>query len=410
MARRQLADAALLSFQSKLKELMALLDSRTELDNKDPVAIQVADGLEELQRILVGASHVLSDWDLQQSQKVIKDLEERRDQLRPRVKFKFKARKGRSQPKAEANTIDLSHELQPAFSSTQNGTVGLLQAHATGTHTMGSTAASAVSPVKLHRFPFFHDCVGKRFQLQKLEAGQDLHFTGLTGCRVEVSAPSSALQVHGCQDCIFLVAPIAGAVRLDSLKNCVIVLASRQIRLFDCQNCDLYMFVLSHPVIERCAGIRVTPYNLEYPSVARHLVATNLAGRANMWDQVDDFNWLRATNSPNWGVLPAANTSVSDDAIASASKTTQPLSVGCVSVKSPLIIPKSYKNLSLDSKVSLLEATTACEGGAAQPAQGVASRESSMEASVPSPYPETKSFVKVLLGRSTAIPYFHIGE
>lgn len=24
----------------------------------------------------------------------------------------------------------------------------------------------------------------------------------------------------------------------------------------------------------------------------------------NLWEQVDDFNWLRAQQSPNWSVLP----------------------------------------------------------------------------------------------------------
>lgn len=27
-------------------------------------------------------------------------------------------------------------------------------------------------------------------------------------------------------------------------------------------------------------------------------------GDANLFDQVDDFKWLKATDSPNWSVLP----------------------------------------------------------------------------------------------------------
>jgi hypothetical protein len=27
-------------------------------------------------------------------------------------------------------------------------------------------------------------------------------------------------------------------------------------------------------------------------------------GEANLFDQVDDFKWLKATASPNWSVLP----------------------------------------------------------------------------------------------------------
>ena len=26
--------------------------------------------------------------------------------------------------------------------------------------------------------------------------------------------------------------------------------------------------------------------------------------RKNMWDQVDDFKWLKAEHSPNWSVMP----------------------------------------------------------------------------------------------------------
>ena len=27
-------------------------------------------------------------------------------------------------------------------------------------------------------------------------------------------------------------------------------------------------------------------------------------GKKNMWDQVDDFKWLKAEQSPNWAILP----------------------------------------------------------------------------------------------------------
>jgi hypothetical protein len=27
-------------------------------------------------------------------------------------------------------------------------------------------------------------------------------------------------------------------------------------------------------------------------------------GERNLWDQVDDFNWLKRTPSPNWSMLP----------------------------------------------------------------------------------------------------------
>ena len=32
----------------------------------------------------------------------------------------------------------------------------------------------------------------------------------------------------------------------------------------------------------------------------------------NMWDQVDDFKWLKAEQSPNWSLLPPEDTVMDD--------------------------------------------------------------------------------------------------
>jgi hypothetical protein len=34
--------------------------------------------------------------------------------------------------------------------------------------------------------------------------------------------------------------------------------------------------------------------------------SAGLSKADNLWQQVDDFNWLRAQQSPNWQVLPEA--------------------------------------------------------------------------------------------------------
>lgn len=30
-------------------------------------------------------------------------------------------------------------------------------------------------------------------------------------------------------------------------------------------------------------------------------------GEVNMWDQIDDFNWIKAGTSPNWNVLKSGD-------------------------------------------------------------------------------------------------------
>jgi hypothetical protein len=35
-----------------------------------------------------------------------------------------------------------------------------------------------------------------------------------------------------------------------------------------------------------------------------------MKGVKNQWDQIDDFKWLKAEQSPNWRVLPEAEREV----------------------------------------------------------------------------------------------------
>ena len=46
------------------------------------------------------------------------------------------------------------------------------------------------------------------------------------------------------------------------------------------------------------------------PSQYRHVPKD--AGREDLWDQVDDFKWLKAEHSPNWDILGPEDT-VPDD-------------------------------------------------------------------------------------------------
>lgn len=69
-------------------------------------------------------------------------------------------------------------------------------------------------------------------------------------------------------------------------------------RMHECKNCLVCLRCGSRPIIEDCKGIRFTPL----PSVF-HTTESPRPNSPNMWDQVDDFKWLRAEPSPNWSTL-----------------------------------------------------------------------------------------------------------
>ncbi|KAK7937194.1 Tubulin-specific chaperone C [Apiospora aurea] len=130
----------------------------------------------------------------------------------------------------------------------------------------------------------------------------------LDSCVVDMTVPTSSstsgvpfagLVIKNIRNSLLVCGTVAGPTHITGVKDSIIVVASRQVRIHECENVDLYLHCGSHPIIEDCSGMRFAP-----------IPATYYAGKAeeigaeNQWDRVDDFKWLKAESSPNWRVLP----------------------------------------------------------------------------------------------------------
>ncbi|EPE02387.1 tubulin-specific chaperone c [Ophiostoma piceae UAMH 11346] len=154
--------------------------------------------------------------------------------------------------------------------------------------------------------------------------------TDLAGCAVDMSVPTSSearggggaafqsLMLRNIERSLVVVGHVSGPVHMTKLKNCVLVVASRQVRIHECYDVDIYLDVRSRPIIEDCKNMRFAPLPSTY--------SDRTDGSANQWDQVDDFKWLRAEPSPNWSVLPEAERlpeSVWTDAVRGTGRSTE---------------------------------------------------------------------------------------
>lgn len=84
--------------------------------------------------------------------------------------------------------------------------------------------------------------------------------------------------------------------------------------------CDLYLRVRSRPIIEDCDNLGFAPLtdrDLDALGISDAAAAAGLAaapagggassgGGGELWCAVDDFGWVKATQSPHWRVLPEA--------------------------------------------------------------------------------------------------------
>eukprot|EP00051_Salpingoeca_urceolata_P020324 m.303922 g.303922 ORF g.303922 m.303922 type:complete len:105 (-) comp19596_c0_seq13:2153-2467(-) len=92
---------------------------------------------------------------------------------------------------------------------------------------------------------------------------------------------------------------------LKRCSNCTFALACQQLRIHDATDTNFYLHVTGKAIIEDCDRLQFAPYTWTYPDIDAHYEVSGLDRSRNMWDQVDDFKWLKAGQpSPHWSVLP----------------------------------------------------------------------------------------------------------
>ncbi|CCC09662.1 hypothetical protein SMACR_03695 [Sordaria macrospora] len=128
--------------------------------------------------------------------------------------------------------------------------------------------------------------------------------TNMKGCIVDMSTPTQAgggapfasLALKNISDSLIVAGHVDGPCHITGLRDSKVLVVARQVRIHECENVDFYLYCASRPIIEDCKGLRFAP--------APKVHSADKDEKTNMWDQVDDFKWLKAEHSPNWSVLP----------------------------------------------------------------------------------------------------------
>ncbi|EPE26970.1 hypothetical protein GLAREA_02884 [Glarea lozoyensis ATCC 20868] len=126
--------------------------------------------------------------------------------------------------------------------------------------------------------------------------------TALKRCIVDMSvptangAPFAGLALKNIRQSLIIAGNVAGAAHITNVVDSIIVVNSRQVRMHDCKNVDIYLQCTSRPIIEDCSNVRFSPIPKSQ--------GDSTVESTNQWDQVDDFKWLKMEHSPNWSVLP----------------------------------------------------------------------------------------------------------
>ncbi|KAL6993152.1 hypothetical protein U1Q18_011270 [Sarracenia purpurea var. burkii] len=240
---------------------------------------RISMSISDLEKLVAENSYFLPTYEVRSCLKTISDLkqtiEDVTSEVVPRKKFAFKSKK--------ASSGVVKDEIDPEPQSIE--------------------PEQPRFPIR--ESPGFrdkeNDVLAKEFKGSEMG---EFTISDLSSCDVRLTGCLRSLFIHRLRNCKMYTGPVFGSVLIEEVEGCVFVLASHQIRIHHARGSDFYLRVRSRPIIEDCTGVRFAPYCLRYEGVDKDLRESNLDEETGNWENVDDFRWLRAVQSPNWMVLP----------------------------------------------------------------------------------------------------------
>lgn len=200
------------------------------------------------------------------------------DKVAPRPRFQFKARSKPAQnvrddrrilgkPPVSSQPSPSSSSSQPADSHPQKDYNAALR---TSSALVKKPSFSSAKTVSLTSHKDLHVVLPP--SASSATAYGDL--SDLETCVVDMSLPArgetpfSGLALKGMRRCIVVTGNVEGAVHVTGIKDSVLVVASRQVRIHECEDVDFYLHCSSHPIIEDCRNVRFAPIPGSYVSVS----------------------------------------------------------------------------------------------------------------------------------------------
>lgn len=287
-------------------------------------------GIARVSNAIKDASPFLAAYDQRNYSNSIKTLSERLQEARssfaPKRKFAFKNKQqaAPSDSKEQDFRPDIGNSL-PAVTDkviTRNDTSNQLTAESDGVNAQGqspeklqgSILSKPAIPSSDGTFTITDRCSEyiKEGKTAALPTGPlSASITTIKNCIINIAPPKNTqsppfakIHIYGGHQSLFICGSVRGSAFLSNCAKCIIVTTCGQLRLHNSTDCVVYLHCASKPVIEGCTRTKFAP--LPGPFVVNNVQSQNL------WNQVEDFMWLRPEPSPNWRVLTDEET-ISDE-------------------------------------------------------------------------------------------------
>ena len=175
--------------------------------------------------------------------------------IRPRKKFTFSS-KNKADLASSANATMLSsgviHETAPSSSSQ----VSIASSQATNN--------SKIIEGIIGGSVFLLDA--KSLRITDSNAPPQILIRGCESMCLVVPTLIGSVRVEHLKECVLILGPCCTSVYLEGCSNTVVFTACHQLRIHTCTACELYVAAKTHPIIEDCFNMGFAPYSAVYPS------------------------------------------------------------------------------------------------------------------------------------------------
>lgn len=101
------------------------------------------------------------------------------------------------------------------------------------------------------------------------------------------SSPFASLAVKNVSRSLIVAGHVAGPAHITGVKNSVLVVNARQVRMHECENVRVWLWCGSRPIIEGCKGVRFAEIPGQYVSRRSSVLRYSLYGRCANIGPVD---------------------------------------------------------------------------------------------------------------------------
>lgn len=258
-----------------------------------------------LDRALAEASYYLTAYDARARGRAMAELREEYERcaavVTPRARFRFKSRgrEARAGASASANATN-SVQMEGSPSSGRRCSEG-----------------DGGNENENDDGPGVRDRVGQTVVIRDVDESEDFVLERCADCDIVLLGCARALRAYDLRRCRIYVACVAGSAHVENLVDCVVCVAARQLRVHAARRVRFHVRTSSRPIVEdsRDVGFAQLVVPTDDAFIREMLKSRGLAEDTGAWKNVDDFKWLKASQSPNWRLLEEDEYRADADAI-----------------------------------------------------------------------------------------------